>query len=42
MRLDGIMTQVVIMVDRVQSSKERNMAIETTVANAGNNPEVLM
>lgn len=36
------MTQVVIMVDRAQSSKERNMAIKTTVTNAGNNPEVLM
>lgn len=36
------MTQVVIMVDRAQSNKERSMAIETTVTNAANNPEVLM
>lgn len=36
------MTQVVVMIDRAQSSKERNMAIETTVANAGNSPGMLM
>jgi len=36
------MTQVVIMVDRARSSKERNMAIEITVTNAGDGPEVLM